>query len=129
MIVLINSNWRESYRRWHAVSKDLSGRVAVIRVNEHARDDFMPEESLSVCQMCPGDAGVAGCVEPAALSEAGFREFFKRRGVLVVSVGASIVCDSIHEVMSKWNERTGIKWRLVPASALRTVVEGLPLIQ
>ncbi len=64
MVNAVDANWCKSNRGRHSVAKDLGCSVSLVGVNQHARDDTVPIEGLSVGEMGPRKSGIARGVIP-----------------------------------------------------------------
>ena len=67
VVNFVDADWRESDRSVDFVTPDLALGVSLVGVDQHARDDFMAVEGLSICQMCFRLSGVGGSIIPSAL--------------------------------------------------------------
>jgi hypothetical protein len=59
------------------MAKDGGCSVSLVSVDEHAWDDAVPVEGLTVDRVCVGLTRVGGGIEPPILGEFGFCEFFE----------------------------------------------------
>jgi hypothetical protein len=67
VVDLVDTDGRESNRCASLVTPDFPSRVALVGVDQHARDDAMAVESLTVGQMCCRVASIGGGIVPATL--------------------------------------------------------------
>ena len=77
MVDFIDADGGEANGGWDAVAKDGGCRVALVGVDEHARDDTVAVEGLSVRRVRVGLSGVGGSIVPAVLCEFLLREGFE----------------------------------------------------
>jgi hypothetical protein len=82
VVDFVDADGREADGRGNFVSKDLGGGVALVGVLQHARDDAVAVEGLSVGEVCGGHACVGGGVVPAAFGELFFGALFELAWIL-----------------------------------------------
>lgn len=69
----VDANWCKSNGGRHAVAKDFGCSVSLVGVNQHARDDAVPIESLSVGEMGPRKSSIARGVIPVDFNQSSFQ--------------------------------------------------------
>lgn len=89
------TNRAEGNGRRQLLSKQLNCRVAPVCVDEHARDDFPALERRSIRGIGAAQAGVAGCIGPAAGAQALARELDKVVRVRVKGRKSAVFCAAL----------------------------------